>query len=196
MIKSDLTFVVRHRGVQFFRHSATTLVALLSLLTVSATALASNTVRAYFDDGNIQTSHPDWMSRIPDDTRLGALSIPGTHDSAAYESYFGFTSSNVYTQSLDLEKQLNAGIRYVDIRARHIAERFAIHHGAFHLDPGGVPLFFDAVLTTLNNFLEAHLTETIVMRLGGRGTSGPESPGRTYGETYAWYRDVATESEI
>ena len=55
---------------------------------------------------------PDWMSRLSDDLPTSAITIPGTHDSAAYTLSWPF----VQTQKIDIPSQLNAGIRYFDFR--------------------------------------------------------------------------------
>ena len=71
----------------------------------------------------------NWMSALPDDVSLSRLTIPGTHESCARNA----PTSYVDCQDLGLADQLNAGIRYVDIRCRQIQDIFAIHHDAYYL---------------------------------------------------------------
>jgi 1-phosphatidylinositol phosphodiesterase len=125
-------------------------------------------------------ANSDWMRWIPDSANLTALSLPGTHDTMARES----VSSNpwVVTQSLELRPQLDAGIRVLDIRARHYDNRFTIHHGAVYLDTN-----FDDVLSTVKQFLIDHPSETILMRV--KQEHYPEFTTRSFEETFEWYRD-------
>ena len=71
----------------------------------------------------------NWMSGIPDDRYLCEINLPGTHDSAtaycknATDNYVRFFGRPVFnageyakTQSLTLPEQLNAGVRYLDLR--------------------------------------------------------------------------------
>lgn len=55
--------------------------------------------------------YASWMSYLPDDALLSALSIPGTHDAAT-------STLNLWSkcQSLSLGAQLNAGVRCFDLR--------------------------------------------------------------------------------
>ncbi len=135
----------------------------------------------YSDDNEIQTRHPDWMSWLPDSISISELSLPGTHDTM---SRFG--GGFVRTQELYLDRQLLAGIRVLDVRARHIDDRFAIHHGAFYQNA-----MFGEVLQKAAQFLDAHPGETILMRFGGEGVTpkGGENVTRSFAKTYEWYRD-------
>ena len=71
----------------------------------------------------------NWMSGIPDGRYIYEINIPGTHDSAtAYcknttDNYVQLLGRPVFnsgeyarTQSLTLSEQLNAGVRYLDLR--------------------------------------------------------------------------------
>ncbi|MFM5081519.1 hypothetical protein ACEUBN_09275 [Aeromonas veronii] len=93
----------------------------------------SGFARAHFDDAYshwpyIPTSfeNKSWMKRLSDHERIDSISIPGTHDSAAL-----YGGDIVETQSASITEQLNAGIRFLDIRLKHISNVFAIHHGPF-----------------------------------------------------------------
>jgi len=108
-----------------------------------------------------------WMSYLPDDTPLSAISIPGTHDSAA-----DINDPFVTTQSWTLPEQMLAGIRYLDIRLKakmdlkkKILEGadggyFAVHHGEVWLFRN-----FDSVLKEVQAFLRANPSETVLMRV-------------------------------
>ncbi|WP_082127037.1 phosphatidylinositol-specific phospholipase C [Allosalinactinospora lopnorensis] len=121
------------------------------------------------------TSHPDWMSLVPDDTDLAALSIPGTHDTMAR----GVTPA-ANTQDSGLPEQLGAGIRALDIRARHHRDVFPIHHGRVYLNAN-----FTDVLRDTTDFLKEHPTETVLMRL--KEEYRAEENTRSFAETLEWY---------
>jgi len=97
----------------------------------------------YNRHGAINTFNPDWMTRLPDNILITELSLPGTHDTMS--RCLGYTSAVcdwLECQTLTLATQLNAGIRVLDIRCRHVHNRFAIHHAVHqaddfrHLAPG------------------------------------------------------------
>lgn len=101
------------------------------------------------------SSDPGWMSDVPDETSLAALSIPGTHDSGAYyEPLTGVAK----TQGLLISQQLDIGIRYFDIRCRNVMDAFLIYHGPIDQNQT-----FDEVLATMSSFLDAHPSETVIM---------------------------------
>jgi len=96
-----------------------------------------------------------WMSGIVDNASIAALSIPGTHDSGARNEPVAGTAK---CQDLTIAQQLEAGVRFLDIRCRHIDNGFAIHHGSIYQS-----LNFNDVLLACTGFLAAHPTETIIM---------------------------------
>ncbi len=120
-----------------------------------------------------------WMAGISNSKTIGSISIPGTHDSGgkvpAIEGA-GF----VQTQRLNIGEQLDAGIRYLDIRCRHISNRFAIHHGVFFLN-----LFFGEVLNTVCGFLNSNPSETVLMRV--KEEHVPRNNTRSFEETFEAY---------
>ncbi|MFI8344500.1 phosphatidylinositol-specific phospholipase C [Streptomyces sp. NPDC085639] len=97
----------------------------------------------------------DWMAGLGDSTALQRMTIPGTHDSGA-------TKGGLYVacQNTSIAQQLDSGIRFLDIRCRVTGGSFAIHHAAFFQD-----LMFGDVLVACANFLAAHPSETVLMRL-------------------------------
>lgn len=143
----------QHRHMVTNRRLAAVLLAVFLAGVLPVTTWAHG--RHFDDDGTIDTSHPDWMKWVPDATSLSQLSIPGTHDSLAF-----YGGDLAQTQTLDLTEQLNAGIRAIDIRCRHIEDVFAIHHGVIFQKT-----YFGNVLDDATAFLQAHPSETIVMRV-------------------------------
>lgn len=127
----------------------------LCSLILSGTAIA-HTNDGYSHDANIMAyDKSEWMADLADDARLSDLSIPGTHDSGS--RYGGAAIEN---QVMTISQQLNAGIRYLDIRVRHIDNAFAIHHGVKYQH-----LNFNDVMLAVTDFLKQHGTETVIMRL-------------------------------
>ena len=114
---------------------------------------------AYWHDSNLNLDNSDWMSRVSDDKLISELSIPGTHDTMAYNPDLKFLNIT-RTQTISLENQLNSGIRYLDIRLTYQNDRFDINHGAIYLGYN-----FTDVLETVEEFLSVNPSETIVMRL-------------------------------
>ncbi len=100
---------------------------------------------------------PGWMSAIDDARLLSELSLPGTHESA---SLFEPIPGTAKCQTLTLAQQLDAGVRYFDIRCRHFEDGFAIYHG-----PIDEQQTFTQVLDTFTAFLDAHPTEAVVMSI-------------------------------
>ncbi|WP_017583566.1 phosphatidylinositol-specific phospholipase C [Nocardiopsis valliformis] len=154
-------------------HTGPTLVAVLmvgSLLAAAAPAAA--------EPVPVQESavaRAEWMAAVPDSANLAALSIPGTHDTGAWR---GTVWSR--TQDLDLTGQLDSGVRFLDVRTRHYRDAFPIHHGAEYLH-----LNFTDVVTGIDAFLDAHPTETVLMRMKKEHTEVENT--RTYEETLDHY---------
>ncbi|WP_158079767.1 phosphatidylinositol-specific phospholipase C domain-containing protein [Archangium sp. Cb G35] len=145
-------------------------------------------------NANILTSNTDWMRWIPNDTSVAALSIPGTHDTMTsgfliddIEDHFSYPW--IMTQDRGLRSQLDAGVRALDIRARHYGDRFTMHHADAYLNSN-----FDDVLQTVVQFLKEHPTETILMRV--KQEHLPEATTRSFIETFRWYRDQAAYKDF
>ncbi|MFG2879971.1 phosphatidylinositol-specific phospholipase C [Streptomyces sp. NPDC048337] len=97
----------------------------------------------------------DWMAGLADSTALQRMTIPGTHDSGARQG-----GLYVACQNTSIGEQLDSGIRFLDVRCRVTGGSFAIHHGSFYQN-----LMFGDVLVACANFLAAHPSETVLMRL-------------------------------
>ncbi|MFF5422426.1 phosphatidylinositol-specific phospholipase C domain-containing protein, partial [Streptomyces misionensis] len=106
-------------------------------------------------DGRRALTTQDWMAAVPDGTELRALTIPGSHDSGA--RYGGPWTE---CQNTTIAEQLNSGIRFLDVRCRVTGGSFAIHHGASYQN-----MMFGDVLVACRDFLAAHPTETVLMRV-------------------------------
>lgn len=86
--------------------------------------------------------------------RISQLNIAGTHDSMSYTT----TSRLARCQDWSLKDQLTAGIRYIDIRVRHINKQLPIYHGPIYLKTD-----FATVVNTVVQYLNENPTEAILM---------------------------------
>jgi len=104
-----------------------------------------------------------WMSTLHDTTPLNALSVPGTHASAARHG-----GDDIASHVLTIRQQLDAGVRYLDLRAqlwwgnlalyhRNVSQQGSLHHA----------------LKEITAFLAANPSETVFVRL--REESVPHS---------------------
>jgi len=141
------------------------------------TNLISNIFNYNFEAQSGVSRDPlSWMSGISETKRLSEITIPGTHESCAYQA-----SPMSKCQNLNLIEQMEKGIRYLDIRCREINNKFAIHHGREYLN-----LNFDDVLTACSNFLEKNSTECIIMEVSEGYRPGPGNT-KTFQEVFADY---------
>ena len=131
-----------------------------------------------------------WMSGIDNGMRLDQISIPGTHDSAAYKiDYRTFNPTNPifaakalsqYTgpnslfdiaatdyneaiqtsPKMDISSQLNSGVRFLDLRGRRKGNGCLLHHGGYYL----MQTCGD-FLSTIYKFLDENPTETVVLSI-------------------------------
>lgn len=138
--------------------------ALVLLFLVSTTS--ADRTGSYRNSPFASEDNSDWMSELPDNALLGSLSLPGTHDSGAYN----FGGPTTETQSMNIHEQLQAGIRALDIRLG----RNHLNLGARCNDPDNLWTFhgiscqfekFSDILTTVEAFLMEHPAETVVIRV-------------------------------
>ena len=99
--------------------------------------------------------HEKWMKNLPDTVPIKMISIPGTHGSSSYAHPKNLI---VLNQSMNLNTQLKAGIRAIDMRLRVFQNSLITHHGAFNLKAT-----FDDVLNTIRASLDENPSETIIM---------------------------------
>lgn len=77
--------------------------------------------------------HANWMKNLPDKRHLSQLSVPGTHDSAAY-NYDKEGKEFWNCQNIPLFSQLDAGIRALDLRYALIDGKLLFVHSVALLD--------------------------------------------------------------
>ncbi|MDR2009006.1 MAG: phosphatidylinositol-specific phospholipase C [Bacteroidales bacterium] len=132
-----------------------------------------------------------WMSQIADDTSLSELSIPGTHDSGTENS----GSGPAHTQNFSIERQLNDGIRFLDIRVSNINgpvdenDPLKVKHGVVDCW-----ITFGKVLKWCRNFLKNNPSETICMLMND-ANDGLEF-GRTVEEGFNIYLDKSENKDL
>jgi 1-phosphatidylinositol phosphodiesterase len=106
--------------------------------------------------------HPNWMKYVDGNLTLSELTIPGTHDTGTFRLQ---SLGPAKCQELKLSEQLQAGIRFLDIRVAKGDKNDGVlwlYHGK---PPLGVPLnvTFAAIADYCYGFLEANPSETILM---------------------------------
>jgi 1-phosphatidylinositol phosphodiesterase len=121
------------------------------------------------------------MKQLRGDRKLSALNIPGTHETCAR-----YGGGLVACQTLSLKEQLEAGIRFIDIRCRHVGDGkgndvFTIHHGLVFQNLR----FGEGVRDVCIDFLKANPTECIVMSI--KEEYEPDNVTRTFEATFDWY---------
>ncbi|KAE8281915.1 hypothetical protein D5F01_LYC19304 [Larimichthys crocea] len=109
----------------------------------------------YDDTPTPEFLNPSWMATIPDDLPLSEVTMPGTHNTMAL--YGGVYAE---CQTWSLASQLQAGIRYLDIRVRHVKGNLTLHHGVSYQRA-----HFGHVLEGVADFLREYPSETVLMRL-------------------------------
>jgi hypothetical protein len=122
-----------------------------------------------------------WMKSLPDSTPLSAMALPGTHDTCATRN--GISLGFAKCQSWKLEDQLRAGIRFLDIRCKHLEDEFHIYHGSIDQK-----MTFREVMQVCRDFLKSCPSECIVMSVKEEGAG--RGNRRSFKETF----DAETEA--
>lgn len=115
-----------------------------------------------------RTGRADWMTELKNDIPVCRLSIPGSHDAGTAGVWFP-TRHYAQTQSMDIEEQWNAGIRFFDLRPRLSGGELKIYHG-----PANCHITFDEALQIIKQKLEQNPTEFCIVMTNNAG-GGQES---------------------
>lgn len=105
----------------------------------------------------------NWMERLPDDTFVSVLSIPGAHDAATGSGWSSMgLLGNRYakTQELTIAELWTAGVRAFDFRPCVYADYMNINHGIMPTN-----LHFEDVLCQLRDSLVANPSEFVIIHL-------------------------------
>jgi 1-phosphatidylinositol phosphodiesterase len=104
----------------------------------------------------------DWMSKLPDETLLTKMWIPGTHDTVSDGG-----GDLAECQSWSVKDQLESGIRVFDIRMKHDGDELKGFHGIIDMHHG-----FAEVVGALEDFIAKNPREVIMVRLKKEGEAG------------------------
>jgi 1-phosphatidylinositol phosphodiesterase len=146
----------------------------LGATALTPAAMLAATVPARADEPPIDLSR--WMARLADDTPLSTITIGGTHDSGAR---FGgaapvvdfVTALWVQTQNWTITQQLEAGVRFLDVRCHGEPDgTLRIHHQFVDEQ-----LSLTDVLRECVAFLAANPSEALMMRVQQEASNTPES---------------------
>lgn len=96
------------------------------------------------------------MSQLNDDTSVSLLSIPGTHDTAAFRCDYSMPCHIFQCQSLSILQQLYNGIRYLDLRVNS-EDPLTIGHQSVEF------LSFEEALKDISTFLNDNPSEFIIL---------------------------------
>lgn len=113
----------------------------------------------------------DWMKYLNNDTQIFDVTLPGTHDTGAgpqdYQNWFNFVQCQAWT----ISEQLQAGIRYFDIRVAPYYDKLKIYHGIIDLN-----LDFKDVMNDFVSFLKQFPSEFLFISLKKESGSDVEGP--------------------
>lgn len=135
---------------------------LLSLLLISTFLVfplkaSAHTHGGYSHDSSVNLDKSNWMSGLSDDIRINEISIPGTGNSMSYGNYTDFT----LTQSMNLETQLNSGIRFLDLSLNHTGDtNLRVFTGITDLG-----INFTDVVDIVRKFLDKHQEEFVIIKV-------------------------------
>lgn len=97
-------------------------------------------------------SYSSWMEKMPDETLLRSVKIPGSHDAGTYGMIWPGR-----TQNYDIATQLSFGARYFDVRVNKTEDGYRIYHSSLN----GVQ--FSEVLNDIKSFIKEHPSETLLL---------------------------------
>jgi len=123
----------------------------------------------------------NWMSLVDDSKMLSELSIPGTHDSAAMKRP-GFDDERLTTQTRTLREQLEAGVRFLDLRCGYVNKEFGLYH-----EDTSLHLSFTEARDVCKQFLDDHPTETIIASIKNEYEGSGNDPKVSFPERFLEY---------
>ena len=158
----------------------------VSAFVLSATAAFLGMTEAIAPKAKV--SRADWMAAKEDGVALSDLSLPGTHNTVAL---YGLADLTGQCQSLNLTEQLNAGVRFLDIRLKQKKGELHGVHGIVDERQA-----FKTTVKALETFLGAHPKETVLVSIKqeadpDRPTMSFEACLKTYLNDIYWYTGSA-----
>lgn len=107
-----------------------------------------------------------WMANLNQDALLINTTIPASHDASTYYENIG-QGDGAKTQSGDYIEQLNAGVRYFDIRVQWAFDVLVLHHNMILFES------FESVLANqIAPWLAAHPTELVFLDIDFKDPNG------------------------
>lgn len=136
----------------------------------------------------------NWMSDIPDTTKISDINIPGTHDSCAFRVQIPLLSK---CQNKTVKEQLNSGIRFLDIRVEKVGNKLKLVHDIADCKSPENPekkLFLEDVINDCKSFLSENPSEVILMSYKRDDGANQEETFDTFFENYlvndpVWYTE-------
>lgn len=98
-----------------------------------------------------------WMIGIDDQTPINEMVIPGSHDSGAMHSIFDVAGK---CQDLSIKKQLQVGVRFLDIRLRLKNNELEVVHSFVEQK-----ISFKSVLEDVSTFIENNKSEFLIISI-------------------------------
>jgi len=115
------------------------------------------------EDGSINSCN--WMSHLPDDMNITDISIPGSHDAGTAKTTTHLNSS-AQCQQHTIQEQLNAGVRYFDIRIEKKGDgEVYLTHNGIDCFMGDDHLKFNTVMGWVDSFLTENPGETVIFQI-------------------------------
>lgn len=130
-----------------------TALVLVMMMSVSSVAAQGNPT----DDGD------NWMRRLPDETYVAAVSIPGTHDTATGEGFGeegALGEAYARCQDLGIAEQWNVGVRAFDLRPAAFDGYLNCNHGMI-----ATVKRFDDALFQIRDLLIANPSEFVIIHM-------------------------------
>jgi 1-phosphatidylinositol phosphodiesterase len=137
--------------------------------------MGSKCEKHYCDKKIPSITFPSWMSFLNNDLELKDLTIPGTHESCALHGIFFAVN-----QTWSLENQLNAGIRFFDLRMRLYYNTLRAYHGIVNQK-----MNFSEIIYIFSKFLKKYPSEFILMSIQKENTD--KKSNRTIEQVYNDY---------
>ena len=110
-----------------------------------------------------------WMKDVDDNKIINEMSIPGTHDSGALHSIFDVAGK---CQDVDINTQLNIGVRFFDLRLQLVEDDLKIVHSFVDQN-----LTFTSVMDDISSFVRKHESEFIIISLKKEASDKNSSQG-------------------
>ncbi|WP_327283142.1 phosphatidylinositol-specific phospholipase C [Streptomyces sp. NBC_01205] len=126
-----------------------------------------------------------WMARLPDNTYLPHLTIPGTHDSCCTDPSNG--TKWAQTQNWGVTEQLQRGIRFLDIRLNGLQgarNELGVYHGSWYQEKR-----FQDVLEDCRRYLREYRSETVIMRVKNENEGGQALDPVEFRRRFNYYLD-------